>query len=105
MLRFARIYLLPGAILQSVIIGGGYGTGRELIQFFTSQGMGNGLLGMMVATALMSAVFALSLKLAIRTAGNLVADIPVSFLCHARRRRNGSGAGEIQNLRLKMRPL
>ena len=66
MLRLAKIYLLPGAILQSLIIGGGYGTGRELIEFFTGKGMGNGLLGMSVATAVMSAVFALSLALAIR---------------------------------------
>ena len=28
--KFVRIYLLPGAMLQSVIIAGGYGTGREV---------------------------------------------------------------------------
>jgi uncharacterized membrane protein YkvI len=66
MLRFLQIYLLPGAILQSVNIGGGYGTGRELVEFFTNHGMGGGLLGMMVATACMSATFALTLSLAVR---------------------------------------
>ena len=35
MLRLLKIYLLPGAVLQSVMIGGGYGTGRELVEFFT----------------------------------------------------------------------
>ena len=27
-------YLLPGFVFQSVIIAGGYGTGRELVEFF-----------------------------------------------------------------------
>ncbi len=66
MLRFLRIYLLPGAILQSVNIAGGYGTGRELVEFFTRHGMGNGLAGMLLATTLMSLVFATSLALARR---------------------------------------
>ena len=30
-------YLLPGFIFQSLIIGGGYGTGRELVEFFLSE--------------------------------------------------------------------
>ncbi|MEQ8859482.1 MAG: hypothetical protein RIC56_12615 [Pseudomonadales bacterium] len=66
MLRFLRIYVLPGAILQSVNIAGGYGTGRELVEFFTRHGMGNGLAGMLVATTLMSLIFALSLMIAQR---------------------------------------
>jgi uncharacterized membrane protein YkvI len=64
--RFLRIYILPGAILQSVNIAGGYGTGRELVEFFTRHGMANGFAGMLLATALMSMVFALSLALASR---------------------------------------
>lgn len=64
--RFLRIYILPGAILQSVNIAGGYGTGRELVEFFTRHGMANGLAGMLLATALMSTVFAISLALASR---------------------------------------
>lgn len=66
MLRLLRIYVLPGAILQSVNIAGGYGTGRELVEFFTRHGMANGLAGMLLATALMSTVFAISLALACR---------------------------------------
>lgn len=66
MLRLLKIYLLPGAILQSVMIGGGYGTGRELVEFFTRHGIGNGFLGQLVATALISAIFALSLMLCVR---------------------------------------
>ena len=64
MLRLLQIYLLPGAILQSVNVGGGYGTGRELVEFFTRFGMVGGLLGMGVATLCMSLTFALTLALA-----------------------------------------
>jgi len=66
MLRFLKIYLLPGAILQSVMIGGGYGTGRELVEFFTTFGIANGFLGQLLATALASAIFAITLALAVR---------------------------------------
>ena len=52
--------------MQSVIIGGGYGTGRELVEFFTNQGMGAGVLGILVATTVMSVTFALSLVVANR---------------------------------------
>lgn len=31
---FFRKYLLPGLVFQSLTIGGGYGTGRELVEFF-----------------------------------------------------------------------
>ena len=68
MLRFLKIYLLPGAILQSVNIGGGYGTGRELVEFFTRFGMGNGFAGMLLATAAMSIVFAVTLAISQRYA-------------------------------------
>lgn len=50
--------------MQSVMIGGAYGTGREMIQFFTSYGMGGGLLGLIVATVAVSLIFALSLAVA-----------------------------------------
>ncbi len=66
MLRLMKIYLLPGAILQSVMIGGGYGTGRELVEFFTRHGIGNGFLGQLLATGLVSLIFAVSLALAVR---------------------------------------
>lgn len=50
-----RAYLLPGLIFQSVIIGGGYATGRELVEFFMPLGPIGGLLGLLTA----GAVFAL----------------------------------------------
>ncbi len=50
-----RAYLLPGLIFQSVIVGGGYATGRELVEFFMPSGPVGGLLGLLAA----GAVFAL----------------------------------------------
>jgi uncharacterized membrane protein YkvI len=48
------------------MIGGGYGTGRELVEFFTRFGMAEGYLGQLLATAIASATFALTLMLAVR---------------------------------------
>jgi uncharacterized membrane protein YkvI len=31
-----RIYIVPRAVFQSVMIGGGYGTGREIVEHFTT---------------------------------------------------------------------
>ncbi len=36
-------YLLPGFVFQSIIIAGGYGTGRELVEFFLHYGPLGGL--------------------------------------------------------------
>ncbi len=58
-------YLLPGLVFQSVVIGGGYGTGRELAEFFLSNGPIGGLLGMMlVSTVIWSAVCAVTFEFA-----------------------------------------
>jgi len=51
-------YLLPGFIFQSLIIGGGYGTGRELVEFFLSAGPIYGLVNMAIATIIWSVVLA-----------------------------------------------
>lgn len=57
-------YLLPPVTFMSVVIGGGYATGRELVEFFMPAGPIGGLLGMLVAALVWSIVFALSLELA-----------------------------------------
>jgi uncharacterized membrane protein YkvI len=56
--------LLPGFVFQSVVIAGGYGTGREIVEFFLSLGPAGGLLAMLVATVLWSAVCAVSFEFA-----------------------------------------
>jgi len=60
---FAK-YVLPGFILKAAIIGGGYVSGRELEQYFSSQGPLGGLLGMGIAMAIWSCVYAATLEFA-----------------------------------------
>jgi uncharacterized membrane protein YkvI len=57
-------YFLPPVTFMSVVIGGGYATGRELVEFFMPAGPVGGLLGMLVTAVVWGAVFALSLELA-----------------------------------------
>ncbi len=59
-----RRYLLPGFVFQSVVIAGGYGTGRELAEFFLSRGPLGGLLAMALATTVWSAVCMVSYEFA-----------------------------------------
>jgi len=47
--RFVQVYLVPGAVLQSIMVGGGYGTGREVVEFFTTYGGIGGLKAISVA--------------------------------------------------------
>lgn len=60
---FQRIWL-PGFMLQSVVIGGGYATGRELVEFFLSSGPLGGLAGIAVATVLFGIASALTFEFA-----------------------------------------
>ncbi len=62
--KFFRTYLLPGLIFQSITIGGGYGTGRELVEFFLLRGPMNGLKGMLVAALIWSLILSVTFELA-----------------------------------------
>ena len=62
--RFFRIYIIPGAVFQSVMIGGGYGTGREIVEYFTSYGFLGGLFGLGVAFVVLATVLALTFEFA-----------------------------------------
>ena len=64
MASFFQRYLLPGLIYQSVIIAGGYATGREIVEFFFSPGPTGGLLGMLVAMTIWSVTLAACFELA-----------------------------------------
>ncbi|MDE2719209.1 hypothetical protein [Candidatus Palauibacter polyketidifaciens] len=59
-----RRYLLPGLVFQSAVIAGGYGTGRENVEFFLSIGPTPGLWAMALSTAIWSAVCAVTFELA-----------------------------------------
>lgn len=55
--------LMPGMVLQSVIVGGAYGTGREVVQWVTSQGPLGGLLTGLVMVAAMAITLFLSYEI------------------------------------------
>ena len=57
-------YILPGLLFQSIIIGGGYGTGREIVEFFLSKGPVGGYLGILIAMLIWSLVMAVGFELA-----------------------------------------
>ncbi|MEQ8331132.1 MAG: hypothetical protein RH859_11795 [Longimicrobiales bacterium] len=59
-----RRWFLPGFVFQSVVIAGGYGTGRELVEFFLTQGPLGGLLALAVSTLVWSAVCMASFEFA-----------------------------------------
>jgi uncharacterized membrane protein YkvI len=63
-MQTAKRYLLPGLVFQSVVIGGGYGTGREIVQFFLSLGPAAGLAAMALSTAIFSIVCAVTYEFA-----------------------------------------
>lgn len=54
---FFKKYLLPGFVFQSVVIAGGYGTGRELVEYFLQYGPWGGILGMFLITTLFWSLF------------------------------------------------
>ncbi len=60
---FYQKYLLPGLVFQGVVIGGGYATGRELVEFFLPHGPIGGLMAMGVAALIWSCVMAASFEL------------------------------------------
>lgn len=61
---FFQRYLLPGFVFQSVIISGGYSTGRELIEFFMTAGPLGGIVGMLVTMLIWSVVLGLTFEFA-----------------------------------------
>ena len=49
---------------EPIVIGGGYGTGRELVEFFLSKGPVDGYLGMLLTTVIWSVILAVTFELA-----------------------------------------
>jgi len=64
--KFVRIYLVPGAVFQSILVGGGYGTGREVVEYFTRFGPTGGLLAAGLACAIFALVLALTFEVSRR---------------------------------------
>lgn len=57
-------FFLPGLAFKAVVIGGGYATGRELVEFFFPSGPMGGLAGLLVTAAVWSAICTLTFLLA-----------------------------------------
>jgi uncharacterized membrane protein YkvI len=60
LVRIAKAYVIPAAIFQSVGIGGGYGTGRELVEYFTIYGAHGGVYAIVTASIGLGLILALS---------------------------------------------
>jgi uncharacterized membrane protein YkvI len=58
-----RTYLVPGAVFQSIVVGGGYGTGREIVQYFTRLGPYGGLYALLVAFSIFALVLSLTFEI------------------------------------------
>jgi uncharacterized protein len=59
-------YIVPGLVIQAVLVGGGYATGRELVEFFVSKGPRTGLAGLALTALWFSAASMVSFELARR---------------------------------------
>lgn len=57
---FFQRFVLPGFAFKAVVIGGGYATGRELVEFFFPSGPAGGIAGIALTMVLWSAVCALT---------------------------------------------
>lgn len=62
--RRMHVYIVPAAVFVSVVMGGGYGTGREVVEFFTRFGILGGLLGIGVAACVFALVLACTYEFA-----------------------------------------
>jgi uncharacterized membrane protein YkvI len=57
-------YVVPGLVIQAVLVGGGYATGRELVEFFVSKGPLTGLAGLALTSLWISAGSMVAFELA-----------------------------------------
>lgn len=64
-MRFIRL-LIPGLVIQAVLVGGGYSTGRELVEFFLVNGPATALSGMLITAVAFSLGAMISFELARR---------------------------------------
>lgn len=62
--RVWRVYVVPAGVFQSLMIGGGYGTGREVVEYFSRYGFVGGLLGLVLVTACFAVLLAVSYEFA-----------------------------------------
>ena len=59
-----RAYIIPGLIFQSVLVGGGYATGRELVEFFMPSGAWGGVFGLCMAGIMFALILGVAYEFA-----------------------------------------
>ena len=62
--RWIRVYVFPAAVFQSVLIGGGYGTGRETVEYVTQAGGSGGVLSVLWFFVVLTVVLGASFEFA-----------------------------------------
>lgn len=62
--RFFRTILMPAALFQAVLVGPGYGSGREVIEFVSQYGALGGLLTVMVTALIFAIVLIVTYEIA-----------------------------------------
>jgi len=65
-IRWFKAWIVPGAVFQAVIVGGGYGTGREVVEYFSNTGPWGGLANAALNGLLFGVVLAVALDYARR---------------------------------------
>ena len=65
-IRWFKAWIVPGAVFQSVIVGGGYGTGREVVEYVSSAGPWGGLANTVLIGVLFGVVLAVTFDYARR---------------------------------------
>jgi uncharacterized membrane protein YkvI len=59
-----RVYVVPAGVLQSLMVGGGYGTGREIVEYFSRFGFAGGLLGLGLVAGCLAVLLGVSYEFA-----------------------------------------
>lgn len=67
MAKSIKQYFLPGLVIQSVLVGGSYATGREITEFFLTAGPFGGLIAMILTCFIFSACCMVAFELARKT--------------------------------------
>jgi uncharacterized membrane protein YkvI len=58
-----RTYLVPAFVIQSVLMAGGFGTGREIVEYFSSNGAVGALLGIALAFGIFALIISMTFSL------------------------------------------
>ena len=64
MLQYLRSIFIPAAVFQSVIVGGAYGTGREVVEYISQFGPTGGLYAIAIIALAFSVILAISFEFA-----------------------------------------